>query len=172
MDLTPWNPWKEIERVQREAEQILNCVLEKLGRVVPGPAPAFIPVMDVVETEEEYRLYVSLPGMIEEDVDITLEGNTLIVRGEREAPYDTQRVTVHLRQWRYGYFERRVQLPHVLEVDAIHAVYDAGVLTIRLPKEVEGCTDASAEPSGDVPRRAPGGASGGTEAREGGGEKS
>lgn len=167
MDLTPWNPWKELERVQREAEQLFNRVLEKLRHVVPGPPPAFVPVVDIIETDEEYRLHLSLPGMVEEDVDITLEGKVLIVRGERDAPYDPQGVTVHLRQWRYGYFERRIQLPQVLEPEAIRAAYDAGVLTIRLPRPADGRPGAPAEPSGEAPPRAPEDACGGTDVNEG-----
>jgi HSP20 family protein len=91
-------------------------------------------VADVVETAEEYWLYLSLPGVVEEDIDITIDGQVLIIRGEREAPFDERQVVSHLRQWKYGYFERRVEIPGRLESDAIHASYDAGVLTVRISR--------------------------------------
>jgi HSP20 family protein len=141
MDLKPWNPWQELERVQEEIDGLLSAVLRKLGTVVPGRTISFVPVTDIVEVDDEYRLYLSLPGLIEEDIDLTLEGDVLIVRGEREAPYDPAHVQVHQGSWKYGYFERRVQLPRPVDAGVIQASYEAGVLTIRIPKgsgEVEG----------------------------------
>ena len=134
MDLTPWNPWQELERVQGQVDDLLASVLAKLRNVVPGKAIAFVPATDIVELAGEYRLYLSLPGIVEEDIDITLEADILIVRGEREAPYGRDQAMVHQAQWKYGYFERRIHLPRPVEEDSIHASYDAGVLTIRVPK--------------------------------------
>lgn len=159
MDLTPWNPWQEIERVQSEVAHLLSAALSKLRTVVPGRPIAFVPVMDVVEVGEEYRLYLSLPGMVEEDIDITLEGHLLIVRGEREPPFDEARSIVHHRQWKHGYFERRVQLPERIDGEAISASYESGVLTIRIPKShgtVTGETakakaGSSEDPAGKAP---------------------
>jgi HSP20 family protein len=134
MNLTPWNPWQEIERVQEEMASLLGSVLEKLRRILPGRPIAFVPVIDIVELAQEYRLYISLPGIVEEDVDIGIEGDILTIRGEREPPYDPAQATLHQRQWRYGYFERRVKLPEPLDQDAIRATYETGVLTIRIRK--------------------------------------
>ena len=145
MNLTPWNPWQEIERAQAEVESILGAVLHKLRHLVPGKSIAFVPVTDIVEVADEYVLYLSIPGMVEEDVDITLEESVLIVRGEREPPYDPAKVTVHQRQWKYGYFERRVQLPQAPDAELIRVTYDAGVLTIRISKA---SASGSAPPGG------------------------
>jgi HSP20 family protein len=134
LDLTPWNPWQELERVQGQVDDLLASVLAKLRNVVPGKEIAFVPATDIIELAEEYRLYFSLPGLVEEDIDIALESDVLIVRGEREAPYGGDQVAVHQAQWKYGYFERRIQLPRRVDGDSIQASYDAGVLTIRVPK--------------------------------------
>jgi HSP20 family protein len=134
MELTPWNPWKEIEEAQAEVTRLLGAALEKLRHVVSGRAISFVPVTDIVEAEDEYRLFLSLPGMLEEDIDITVDERLLVVRGEREPPYPTEGVFVHHRQWRYGYFERRFQLPQKVEREKIRADYDAGVLIIRILK--------------------------------------
>jgi HSP20 family protein len=134
MDLTPWNPWQELERVESQVDELLASVLSKLRSVAPGQAIAFVPATDIIELGEEYRLYLALPGLVEEDIDITLESDVLIVRGEREAPYTSDQVGVHQAQWKYGYFERRIRLPRRVDGDSIQAIYDAGVLTIRVPK--------------------------------------
>jgi HSP20 family protein len=135
VDLKPWNPWQELERVQSEADTLLAAVLAKLRNFVPGKAISFVPAADIVEVEDEYRLYLSLPGLVEEDIDLSLDGDVLIIRGEREPPYDASQVTVHESRWKYGYFERRVQIPLAVEAEAIQATYEAGVLAIRIPKK-------------------------------------
>ena len=145
MDLKPWNPWQELERVQAEVDTLLGAVLEKLRRVVPGKAMAFVPVTDIVEVRDEYRFYFSLPGMLEEDIDITLEGNVLIVRGEREPPFNPEQDILHQRQWKYGYFERRVELPGKIDTEAMKASYEVGVLTIRIRKPADSSRDTRGE---------------------------
>lgn len=133
--MEPWKPWEELERVQGEIDKLLGSVLEKIRRVVPGKAIAFVPATDITEVADEYRLYFALPGMVEEDIDITLEGNILIVRGERDPLYDSEQAILHQRQWKHGYFERRVELPGKIETDDIQATYEVGVLTIRVHKQ-------------------------------------
>src|SRR5262245_10666684 len=100
MDLRAWNPWQEIERIQRDMDAHLSSALKRQREAEPGRPIAFLPKLDVVETPGEYRLYLALLGMVEEDIDLTLEGRRLIVRGERLAPYDPDAVTVHQGQWR------------------------------------------------------------------------
>jgi HSP20 family protein len=134
MDMTPWNPWKELEKVQLEVENLLSAALGKIRSAVGGKPLAFVPVTDVIETTEDYRFYLSLPGMLEEDIDVSLDGTVLQIRGERSELYDSTKVIPHLRQWKYGYFERRIQLSEPVDADAIEASYDAGVLTIRIQK--------------------------------------
>src|SRR4029450_9936829 len=124
MALEAWNPWKELERVQAEMDEHFRLVLEKIRKAVPGKPLAFVPAMDVVETDDEYQLIVSLPGMVEEDIDIALQGHELIIRGEREPSYDASRAKVHMGQWKYGFFERRVELPEAVNGEAIRASYD------------------------------------------------
>jgi HSP20 family protein len=133
-NLEPWNPWQEFQEVEKEADRLFDAALARLRHALPGREIAFVPVVDIVESAEEYRFYLSLPGVVEEDIDISVEGQVLIIRGEREAPYDVQQVDSHLRRWKYGYFERRVEMPFKLESDAISASYDAGVLTVKVAK--------------------------------------
>jgi HSP20 family protein len=95
---------------------------------------AFLPDVDFVETPREYRLYLSVPGLVEEDIDLAIGERSLTVRGERQPPYDPTHSQRRLGEWRYGFFERRLQLPHPIRTDAVRASCDAGVLTVVLPK--------------------------------------
>lgn len=134
MQLKPWNPWEELERIQSEMDQDLRFFLVKLRKAIPGDPIDFVPPIDVVESAEDYQLYLALPGMVEEDIDITLEGTQLIIRGEREPPYEPKQLTVHQAQCKYGFFERRLELPEAISNAGISATYEAGILAIRVRK--------------------------------------
>jgi HSP20 family protein len=137
MDVKPWNPWQEVESALAEGRSLLAAAFEKLRRSVPGRPLSFVPPTDIVDVDGEYQLHLALPGLLEEDIDVTLEGVILIIRGERECPYAPDRVVVLEQQWSYGYFERRVQLPGLVDPESIRAGFENGVLTIRIPKPGE-----------------------------------
>jgi HSP20 family protein len=134
MDLEPWDPWREFETIRSEVDGILDRFLTKF-RQAAGERPIdFLPAADVIETGGDFRLFLSLPGCVEEDIDISVEGRTLVVRGEREAPYDRDRCRGHRTEWRYGYFERRLDLPAAVDPEGLSATYRWGVLTVVIPK--------------------------------------
>ena len=93
--------------------------------------------LDVAETEEEYVVKVSLPGINPDDLDITLSGKTLTLKGEFKGEEEKEGVHYHLRERRYGSFSRSLTLPTHVQSDAIQARYEAGVLSLHLPKTEE-----------------------------------
>jgi HSP20 family protein len=135
MPLTPWDPWRELERIRSETDRLWDRFLSKLSPTEPERDPiSFLPDADFVETPGQYRLYLSIPGLIEEDIDISLGERTLTVRGERQPPYDPHRMSGPIREWRYGFFERRFQFPTSVQTSTLQASYEAGVLTIVVDK--------------------------------------
>lgn len=133
MDLEPWDPWREFERVRAEADDLFARFFAKV-KAEHGPI-TFFPDADLIETGEDLRVYLSLPGMVEEDIEIAIEEGTLVVRGQREAPYDESRARARMSEWRYGYFERRLELPADVDPERLSATYRWGVLTIVVPKK-------------------------------------
>ena len=85
-----------------------------------------------METQEDFRVYVAIPGLVEEDIEIEAAPRQLTIRGERQPPYDPGRQ--HTREWRYGFFERQLTLAKPIQVESVTAEYEAGVLTVILPK--------------------------------------
>ena len=77
---------------------------------------------------------LNLPGVVEEDIDLTVVDQSLTIRGERESPYDTNRQPPHAAEERYGFFERKFDLPVEADLSTLRATYDAGVLTITVLK--------------------------------------
>jgi len=93
--------------------------------------------LDVAETEDEFVVKASLPGINPDDLDITFSGRTLTIKGEIKEEEKKEDVHYHLRERRYGTFSRSVTLPAPINADAIEARYEAGVLTLHLPKTDE-----------------------------------
>lgn len=93
--------------------------------------------MDVCETQDAYEIEASMPGIRPEDVDITLDRNTLTIRGDMKSEQDREDRNYHLRERRSGTFMRSITLPSNIEADAIQANYEDGVLKLHLPKAEE-----------------------------------
>jgi HSP20 family protein len=92
------------------------------------------PAADIAERENDYVVKVELPGVNKEDVRITLEDDTLTIRGEKKQEKETKDAGYRRLERSYGSFERSFALPTSVKVDNIDAAYKEGVLTITLPK--------------------------------------
>ena len=135
MDLVPWDPWEELERLRAETARRWDDFLSKLRRLrSENEQIAFVPESDIVETQQEVRLYLAIPGLVEEDIDLAVEKHGLTVRGERQRPYDATQSQTSVTESRYGFFERRFRLPSEADPSTLKATYDAGVLTIIITK--------------------------------------
>jgi HSP20 family protein len=88
--------------------------------------------LDAYATEEEFVLTANLPGVRPEDVEITFEGEELAIRGKFAA--EPENVNFIKRELFHGGFERRLTFNVPVNADAIEAVYEGGVLTLRVPK--------------------------------------
>ena len=94
------------------------------------------PEADVVETQNDIRVYLDIPGMRPDDIDISLENNILTISGERSAEWQEgdEKNTWHLSERRYGRFSRSFVLPRDVDADRIDANFDNGVLQLSIPK--------------------------------------
>jgi HSP20 family protein len=90
--------------------------------------------MDVSETEGEVRICAELPGVKEEDVDVSLENDVLTIRGEKRLERTDEKETFHFMERSYGTFRRSLRLPFPVEPDQVRAEFNNGVLTVTLPK--------------------------------------
>jgi HSP20 family protein len=102
-----------------------------------GNGETITPPIDVHETAEELVLTASLPGIRADDLEITMTGQTLTLRGEFKADDEIKREQYLYRERRYGTFGRSVQLPVRVQGDRAEASFRDGVLTLRVPKAEE-----------------------------------
>lgn len=100
-------------------------------------AGAWVPPMEVEETDEELRCVLEVPGMRPEEIEITVEDNVLTIAGEKKAEHEASGVGYHFSERQYGRFVRRLQLPGVFDRNRVSARYENGLLIVTLPKVEE-----------------------------------
>jgi len=95
----------------------------------------FEPVVDWTETEHEFVMSVDLPGVKKDDVKIEVQGNTLLLSGERKKEMSADKKAKYQTYERsYGFFQRRFTLPTTVDADKIEARFEDGVLELMFPK--------------------------------------
>ena len=127
------SPFDALWDMRREMDRLF-------GSAGAYEAPGAWPVpAEVVETDNEYRFNIDLPGLKPDEIDLTVENNVLTVSGERkwEREEGKPEGEVHLFERRYGRFQRSFALPRRVETNTIDAKYENGVLTITLAKAEE-----------------------------------
>ncbi len=93
------------------------------------------PRIETYERDGNYVVKADLPGVDPKDVHITVEGNRLILRGERKEDKEVRRRDFHRREVYYGSFERSIPMPQGLKTDGLKAKYHNGILEIKAPYE-------------------------------------
>jgi HSP20 family protein len=95
------------------------------------------PAVDIVETENEFKVTAELPGMDEKNVEVKLANGSLTIRGEKQEEKEEKKTGHYLRERSYGSFERCFQVPDGVDKDKIDASLKQGVLTVVMPKTAE-----------------------------------
>ncbi len=128
-----WDPYREMMSLRSMVDRMFENTLASTNW---QPA-AWDVALDVAETDDEFLVKASLPGINPEDLEITYNANVLSIKGEVREEKETEQTQYHLRERRYGSFCRSISLPSTVKADAIEANYEAGVLTLHLPKAEE-----------------------------------
>lgn len=96
----------------------------------------WLPAVDIREDEHEFELHLDLPGVDAKAVEVTLDGHTLTIKGERKREADEEGVRYARKERVHGPFERRFSLPDTVDEQGIHASGEHGVLRVVLPKKL------------------------------------
>ncbi|HWE40804.1 MAG TPA: Hsp20/alpha crystallin family protein [Isosphaeraceae bacterium] len=134
MAIDRWDPFREMVSLRDAVNSLLQESFVRPG--VPGTpeAPAVRLPLDISENENEFVVKASLPGVRPEDVQITVHGDTVTIRGESKVDEEKKGQTWHVRERRFGAFQRSFSLAAPIDSDKAQAQYDHGVLTLTLPK--------------------------------------
>ncbi len=124
----------------------MDDVLDGFFKGAPG---SFLPNVDVSETDKEIRIVAELPGVERKDIDVTLVGNQLTIKGEKRSEHEEkgEKDEKSGRQYRrverrFGSFERTLALPYHVDQSAVAADFKDGVLTVTVTKPAEAATKA------------------------------
>ena len=120
--------------LQREIDRLFEDFSRGFPTIAGNGATALMPSMDVTETDKEIEITAELPGLEEKDVQINIADNILTIRGEKKAEKEQKDKNYRLVERSYGSFERTLELPEGVNVDAIKANISKGLLKVTVPK--------------------------------------
>jgi len=141
--------WRPFESLRREVDRLFDDFNMSPFRL-PFRRPAFdiepfwapeswvaSPAVDFVEKDNAYEVHADLPGMDEKDVEVKVANGVLTIKGHKEEAKEEKKEDYHLRERRFGSYERALRVPDTVDTDKIEASFKKGVLTVMLPKTPE-----------------------------------
>jgi HSP20 family protein len=128
--LVRWDPLREAAAMHTELSRVMNGLFEGNGR----QAQAWVPMMDVWETEDSVHYAFDLPGLAQDAIEVEVEDGALTVSATRAREQKQDAGTFQRFERRFGTFSRTIGLPAGVSEDAINASYVNGVLEIGVPK--------------------------------------
>ena len=128
-----WDPLKDLVQVQQRMNNLFESALARTDFDTAAGLDSWAPVADVHEAQDRLRLCLELPGFEQAEIDLKVDGDHLVVEGERCMDADGNQGQFHRVERAYGKFSRRFPLPSRFDRDRIQATYRNGVLEISLP---------------------------------------
>lgn len=138
-DLVRWNPLREMVTLRDAMDRLFeDSFVRPYGSPMALDGEGFGALaLDMYETDGEVVVKASVPGVKPEDLEITVTGNTLSIKGEVKEETEDKKGDYHYKELRFGSFQRSVALPVDVEADRAEATFENGVLNLKLPKVEE-----------------------------------
>jgi HSP20 family protein len=130
MKVVQWSPLADLSSLQRQMDRLFDGYAEE------REYPAFTPAAEMITTDRAISLYIEIPGVAPDQIDVQVTAKTVTVAGERFAT-DQANLTGKRSELRYGKFHRVIALPEQVQNDQVTAKYEHGILQLVLPKLVE-----------------------------------
>ena len=133
MDIVPWRSFGEISRFRREMDDLFNRIFGEtsLSKIGLGK---WQPLVDISETDTDIIIKAELPGIDAKDVDVSITGDRLTIKGEKQQEKEEKEENRYRSERYYGTYERVINLPASIVENKTEATFDKGILTITLPK--------------------------------------
>ncbi len=137
MTLIKWDPWKDLIALQERMNRLLEESFGRMRREEGLVSGAWTPAVDIYETENSLIVTAEIPGVSEKDIDVRIENNQLVIKGERKFEKETKEENYHRIERIYGNFYRSFSLPNTVDTEKVKAEYKNGVLKIAIGKREE-----------------------------------
>ncbi len=130
-NLTRWEPMREMMTLREAMDRLFD---DAFTRPISLRGVSTVPAIDMYQTNDAVVVKAALPGLKPEEVQISVTADVLTLRGESKQVDEQKEATYHIREQRFGVFERSVMLPTDVQTDKAKADFENGLLTITLPK--------------------------------------
>jgi HSP20 family protein len=132
-----WEPFRDLISLREAMDRLFeeSFIRPRAGWLAPLGGEAL--AVDVYETDQDVVVKSSVPGVKPEDIDITITGDTLTIKGESKIEEKVEKANYIRQERRYGAFSRSVTLPTTIVAEKAKAEFENGVLTLTLPKAEE-----------------------------------
>ncbi len=137
--LSIWRPFREATSLQEHVNQIFRDVfpeMDSLEQSLLAPV-SLAPKTDIYEEDDKVVLEMEAPGLREEDINLTIEGATLTINGERRQDEKRKKGRYQRVERYYGSFSRTFTLPATVDPNTIEASYEHGVLHVSMSKKAD-----------------------------------
>jgi HSP20 family protein len=136
MALVRWQPFREIESMQRQLDRLFDS-MTSTGEGSFNGGISFMPAVEMNETSDAIHLKLEVPGLEAKDLDVQVTKEAVSISGERKSESKTEENGVTRSEFRYGSFRRVIPLPAQIQNDKVEAEFKNGLLTLNLPKAEE-----------------------------------
>ena len=134
-NLTRWEPVREMMTLREAMDRLFDDAFTRPINLRDGGWSA--PAIDMYQTDDEVVVKAALPGFKADEVQINVTGDVLTLRGEMKHEEEKKDKAWHIREQRWGSFERSIALPTDVMADKAAADFENGILTVTLPKAEE-----------------------------------
>jgi len=132
-----WDPLAEMAEMHQWFDRAVGDLFGRTPVDVAAAESVWSPLVDIHETKDRFLVKAELPGMKQEEIEVSIMDDTLTLKGERKHEREVNENEYHRIERSYGTFQRSIVLPAGVDAGAVKASYKDGVLEIQLPKKEE-----------------------------------
>ncbi len=133
-EMVPYNNFRSLGRLRRDFDDLFERFFGDMGLPEFYKSEVFVPSVDVKETEDAVEITAEVPGMKPEDIEVTLTGDILTLKGEKKEEHEEKKGGYHYTERKFGSFQRSFRLPVEVDRGKLEATHKDGVLKVVLPK--------------------------------------
>jgi HSP20 family protein len=131
MALIRLQPLRNISSLQREMDRLLDNLVAHREELI---STGFTPAAEIDSDEENFYLQLEVPGLAPEEIDVQVNAYSVVIEGERHKQQNVEAQILNQSEFRYGKFNRTINLPEKIQIDRVEAKYEHGILKLTLPK--------------------------------------
>lgn len=135
--LTTRRPIGNLFNLHNEMGRVFDGIFNQKDVDTDSENSTWMPTVDITETENSYKIQAELPGVYENDVNVSVTDHLLTIKGEKRQEEQSDENNIHRIERRYGSFQRSFTLPQLINASEIKAGFKDGILTLEIPKAEE-----------------------------------